>query len=73
MKWHLNKGVDYIKNHRSPARHPLIILLMFHSPFPTGINFHISRTVTPPDPQAMRVATVADPIALPSPGSLTEA
>ena len=56
-----------------PAKQPLTIFPMLHSPVPPGRIFHNINTVTPPDPQAIKVATTADPIAFASPDSLTEA
>ena len=57
-----------------PAKHPLIVLLKLHSPpTPAGRNFHSNKTDIPPVLQDINVATTADPIAVPSPDSLTDA
>ena len=56
-----------------PAKHPLIVLLKLHSPSTPGRNFHSNKTDMPPVLQASNVATTAEPIAVPSPDSLTDA
>ena len=53
--------------------HPLIVLLKLHSPPTPGRNFHSNKTDIPPVLQDINVATTADPIAVPSPNSLTDA
>ena len=56
-----------------PAMHPFIVLLKLHSPPTPGRNFHSNKTDIPPVLQDINVATTADPIAVPSPNSLTDA
>ena len=56
-----------------PAKHPFIAFPKLHSPLPLRKNFQISRLVIPPVPHAINVDTTAQPIAVPSPSSLTDA
>ena len=60
-------------NQTLPAKQPLTIFPMLHSPSPPGRIFQSINTVTPPVPHDIKVATTADPIAFASPDSLTEA
>ena len=60
-------------NLKLPAKQPLTIFPILHSPSPPGRIFQSINTVTPPVPHDINVATTADPIAFASPDSLTEA
>ena len=55
-----------------PASMPFMVFAKLQTPSPPGINFQITRTVTPPDPAAIDVDVTADPSTRLSPGSLTD-